>query len=171
MFSFARGTAASATRMACSKRLLAGGTARAQETSKMLFSTTMTRYSREQVVFPKKYHVTCSSRADKIAVVLSGCGVYDGAEVHESAACLAAISRQGFEPAIFAPDKEQAHVVDHATGQEQQQKRNVASESARIARGAVAPLTELKASSGDIKVCGDNNFGGCRYIFNRFRNF
>ena len=114
--------------------------------------------------------VTCSSRADKIAVVLSGCGVYDGAEVHESAACLAAISRQGFEPAIFAPDKEQAHVVDHATGQEQQQKRNVASESARIARGAVAPLTELKASSGDIKVGEDNNFGGCRYIFNRFRN-
>ncbi len=57
--------------------------------------------------------------SDKIAVVLSGCGVYDGAEVHESAAALAAITRQGFQPVIFAPDKQQAHVVDHNSGQEQ----------------------------------------------------
>jgi enhancing lycopene biosynthesis protein 2 len=52
-------------------------------------------------------------------VVLSGCGVYDGSEVHEAAAALAGLTKRGFEPLICAPDKPQAHVVDHATGKEE----------------------------------------------------
>jgi len=91
---------------------------------------------------------TMSSAAagQKVAVVLSGCGVYDGTEVHEAAAALAALSRHGVVPTMYAPDKKQAHVVDHTAGTEMDQERNVLKESARIARGAVAPLSDLKAA-------------------------
>ena len=41
----------------------------------------------------------------KVAVVLSGCGVYDGSEVHESSAVLTHLSRHGAEVSVFAPDK------------------------------------------------------------------
>lgn len=83
----------------------------------------------------------------KVAVVLSGCGVYDGSEVHEAAAVLAAITRHHAQPVMYAPDKMQAHVVNHSTGSELTQARNVLLESARIARGAVEPLTSLTAAS------------------------
>jgi len=85
----------------------------------------------------------------KIAVVLSGCGVYDGTEVHEAAAALAALSRGGAEVAMYAPDKDQAHVVDHTEGAEMEQPRNVLLESARIARGAIKPLSELTSDDAD----------------------
>ena len=63
---------------------------------------------------------------NKVAVVLSGSGVYDGTELHEAAACLAAITRNGFEPVMCAPDADQAHVVDHTSGNEMtDHKRNV----------------------------------------------
>ena len=59
----------------------------------------------------------------KIAVVLSGCGVYDGSEVHEAAAAMAALTRGGAELEVFAPDKPQHHVVDHTKGAEMDQTR------------------------------------------------
>ena len=59
----------------------------------------------------------------KIAVVLSGCGVYDGTEVHEASAALAALSRGGADVEMYAPDKEQAHVVDHTKGAEMEHSR------------------------------------------------
>jgi len=88
----------------------------------------------------------------KIAVVLSGCGVYDGTEVHEAAAALAALSRAGAEVTMYAPDIDQAHVVDHTKGAEMEHPRNVMVESARIARGAVKPLTELNPEDADAVV-------------------
>eukprot|EP00088_Acartia_fossae_P040892 TRINITY_DN4263_c0_g2_i1.p1 TRINITY_DN4263_c0_g2~~TRINITY_DN4263_c0_g2_i1.p1 ORF type:complete len:255 (-),score=68.00 TRINITY_DN4263_c0_g2_i1:2-766(-) len=87
-----------------------------------------------------------SAAGHKVAVVLAGTGVYDGTEVHEAAAVLAALTKNGAEPVMFAPDKPQAHVVDHTAGSEMAQERNVLKESARIARGAVSPLTDLKAA-------------------------
>ena len=79
----------------------------------------------------------------KIGVILSGCGVYDGAEIHESVAALAALENQGLEAVCFAPDKDQMHVVNHLTGEEAAgEKRNVLVESARIARGAISALKE-----------------------------
>ena len=54
----------------------------------------------------------------KIAVVLSGCGVYDGTEVHEAAAALAALSREDAETTMYAPEKDQAHAIDHTKGAE-----------------------------------------------------
>ncbi len=77
----------------------------------------------------------------RIAVILSGCGVYDGAEIHESVLSLLAIHRHGAQYQCFAPDIDQHHVVDHLTGAETGETRNVLVESARIARGDVKPLT------------------------------
>ena len=85
----------------------------------------------------------------KIAVVLSGCGVYDGAEIHEATLSLLAIARAGASYQCFAPDIEQAHVVNHITGEEMPEKRNVLVEAARIARGAVLDLSEFNAKEYD----------------------
>jgi len=85
----------------------------------------------------------------KIAVVLAGCGVYDGAEIHEATLTLLAISRQGAQYQCFAPDIEQAHVINHLTGNEMPESRNVLVEAARIARGNIKPLSEYKAESYD----------------------
>ena len=69
-------------------------------------------------------------------VVLSGCGVFDGSEVHEAAYCLLHLSREGANVAIYAPNISQRKVVNHLTGKDEHgEKRNVLVESARIARG------------------------------------
>lgn len=85
----------------------------------------------------------------KIAVLLAGCGVYDGAEIHEATATLYAIASNGAEYQIFAPDMPQHHVVNHITGEEMQETRNVLIEAARIARGDIKPLSEYDASNYD----------------------
>lgn len=85
----------------------------------------------------------------KIAVILSGCGVYDGAEIHEATLTLLAIKKQGAEYEIFAPDIDQHHVINHLTGKEMNETRNVLVESARIARGKIKPLQNFKASDFD----------------------
>jgi enhancing lycopene biosynthesis protein 2 len=85
----------------------------------------------------------------KIAVVLSGCGVYDGAEIHESTLTLLAIAQQGATYQCFAPDVDQAHVVNHITGDEMNEKRNVLVEAARIARGNIKPLSVYNAADYD----------------------
>jgi len=84
-----------------------------------------------------------------IAVVLSGCGVYDGAEIHESTLTLLAIAQQGAAYQCFAPDIPQAHVVNHLTGEEMNESRNVLIESARIARGNIKPLAAYKPADYD----------------------
>jgi enhancing lycopene biosynthesis protein 2 len=83
----------------------------------------------------------------KIAVILSGCGVFDGAEIHEATLTLLAIAQQGASYEIFAPDIDQHHVINHLTHQEMPEKRNVLVESARIARGKIKPLSEFRADS------------------------
>lgn len=86
----------------------------------------------------------------KIGVVLSGCGVYDGAEIHESVLTLLAIDRAGAEAVCMAPNIDQMHVVNHLTGQEAKgQKRNVLEESARIARGNIKDIGNVKAEDID----------------------
>lgn len=83
----------------------------------------------------------------KIAVVLSGSGVYDGSEIHEATLTLLAIVRNGAQYQCFAPDVEQAHVINHLTGQVMPEKRNVLVEAARIARGNILPLSEYDAEA------------------------
>lgn len=84
---------------------------------------------------------------NKIAVVLSGCGVFDGAEINEAVLTLLALEERGILYDCFAPDISQHHVVDHANGNEvSSQQRNVLSESARIVRGNIKPTSELNVS-------------------------
>src|SRR5690554_5400575 len=85
----------------------------------------------------------------KFAVVLAGNGVFDGAEIHEATLTLLAINRHGAQYQCFAPDVEQAHVINHITGEEMPEKRNVLVEAARIARGNIKPLSEYKADDYD----------------------
>lgn len=90
-----------------------------------------------------------SKEQPQIAVVLSGCGVYDGTEIHESVLTLLALNHHGATYHCFAPDMDQAHVINHITGDEMDEKRNVLIESARIARGAIQPLSDYKAADFD----------------------
>ena len=85
----------------------------------------------------------------KIAVVLSGCGVYDGAEIHEAVLTMFAIASDGAVYEVFAPDIDQHHVVNHLTGTEMDETRNVLIESARIARGKIKALSEFSAKEFD----------------------
>jgi len=84
-----------------------------------------------------------------ILVILSGCGLYDGAEIHESVITLLAIARAGASYTIAAPDKEQMHVINHATGDVSGETRNVMVESARIARGSITALSEVSHTDHD----------------------
>ncbi|CAI2378253.1 unnamed protein product [Moneuplotes crassus] len=92
---------------------------------------------------------TSSTRGIRTAVVLSGCGVYDGSEITESVATIVALSKKGVDIDYYAPDMDQFHVLDHTTGEEINQKRNVLVESARITRGNINNLRELDAKNYD----------------------
>lgn len=85
----------------------------------------------------------------KFAVVLSGCGVYDGAEIHEATLSMLAIKRNGASYQCFAPNIEQYHVINHLNGEEMNEKRNVLVESARIARGDIKDLKDFNANDFD----------------------
>ncbi len=86
----------------------------------------------------------------KVGVVLSGSGVYDGSELHEAVITLLALDRAGAEAVCMAPDTEQMHVVNHLSGEVAPgEKRNVLVESARIARGKIKNLKDVKAADID----------------------
>ena len=88
----------------------------------------------------------------KIAVILSGCGNKDGAEIHESVMTLWAINRHGADYQCFAPNIPQHHVLNYITDQEMDENRNVLVESARIARGNIKDLVEYNAGDFDALV-------------------
>ncbi len=85
----------------------------------------------------------------KFAVVLSGCGVYDGTEIQEAVLTLLAIDKAGASYQCFAPEMEQYHTINHLTGHETGEKRDVLAESARIARGDIKPLSGFSSDSFD----------------------
>lgn len=88
--------------------------------------------------------------ARRVGVVLSGCGVYDGAEIHEAVLTLLAIDRRGAEALICAPNIPQAHVIDHLAGQPVEgETRNVLVEAARIARGKIKDIATVTAAQID----------------------
>ncbi len=100
----------------------------------------------------------------KIGVILSGCGVYDGSEIHEAVITLLAIDRAGAEAVCMAPDIDQMHVVNHLTGEPAPgEKRNVLVESARIARGKIRNLKEVKASDIDALIL-PGGFGAAKNL-------
>lgn len=85
----------------------------------------------------------------RFAVVLAGCGVYDGAEIHEAVMTLLAISNNGGTYQVFAPNVMQHHVINHISGEVMKESRNVLIESARIARGKIKALIEYNVSDFD----------------------
>ena len=88
----------------------------------------------------------------RFAVIISGCGNIDGAEIHESVMTLLAIDKLGAEYRIFAPDVYQHHVIDHYRKKPMPELRNVLVESARIARGDIQALSEYKPDDFDALV-------------------
>ena len=85
----------------------------------------------------------------RVGVVLSGCGVQDGAEIQEAVIGLLALDRAGATVRAAAPDVDQMHVVDHLTGKPVEGRRNVLVESARIVRGKIESLAGLRAADLD----------------------
>jgi enhancing lycopene biosynthesis protein 2 len=101
----------------------------------------------------------------KFAVILSGSGVFDGAEIHEAVLTLLAIAKAGAAYEIFAPDMAQHHVINHVTGQEMKDVRNVMVESARIARGKIRSTSEFNASEFDALIF-PGGFGAAKNLCN-----
>ncbi|MEM9398583.1 MAG: isoprenoid biosynthesis glyoxalase ElbB [Verrucomicrobiota bacterium] len=105
----------------------------------------------------------------KVLVILSGCGVYDGAEIHESVLTLLALDKADAAISYAAPDIAQHHVIDHLTGEPMEgETRNVLVESARIARGDIKALAQCNASDYDAVIL-PGGFGAaknlCSFVF------
>lgn len=95
----------------------------------------------------RSHHST--EMAKRVAVVLAGCGVYDGSEIHEASAVLVHLSRGGANVNMFAPNIDQMHVINHLKGEPSQETRNVLVESARLARGNIQDLSKLSVKDHD----------------------
>lgn len=102
--------------------------------------------------------------AKRIGVILSGCGVFDGAEIHESVITMLALDRAGAEMVLCAPNRQQMHVVNHLTGDVVEgESRNVLVESARIARGAIRDVAEVRADELDALIL-PGGFGAAKNL-------
>lgn len=88
----------------------------------------------------------------KIGVLLSGCGVYDGSEIQETIFAMLAIAEQGHEYIMISVDKDQHHVINHLTGEEMPEKRNMLVEAARIARGDIHKISTISPADIDAVV-------------------
>jgi enhancing lycopene biosynthesis protein 2 len=88
----------------------------------------------------------------KIGVLLSGAGVYDGAEIHEAVLTLLEIESLGYEAVCIGIDAPQHHVINHLNGQEQAQTRNMLEEAARIARGQIREISTVVPADLDALV-------------------
>jgi len=99
-----------------------------------------------------------------VAVILSGCGFLDGAEITEAISTLIAIGQHGAQYKVFAPDKDVAE-TNHLTKKPTGQQRNALQEAARIARGNIQPLEELKAQDFDA-LAFPGGFGAAIHLCN-----
>jgi enhancing lycopene biosynthesis protein 2 len=94
---------------------------------------------------------------------LSGCGVFDGSEIHEAVLTLLYLDQQGAEVVCMAPDIPQVHVINHLTQEEMKETRNVLVESARIARGEIKNLKDVKADDLDALIA-PGGFGAAKNL-------
>ena len=101
-----------------------------------------------------------------IGVVLSGCGVQDGSEIHEATLTLLFLDKAGVRITYFAPKIEQYHTIDHSTGQiQEKENRQVFVESARIARGEITDLAQASPESLD-GIIFPGGFGAVKNLCN-----
>ena len=101
----------------------------------------------------------------KIGVLLSGCGVYDGAEIQEAVLTLLSIDEIGAKAVCISLDEPQYHVIDHLSGQAMDEKRNMLVESARIARGDIKEISEVSPADIDALVI-PGGFGSAKNFTN-----
>ncbi|KTF19078.1 isoprenoid biosynthesis glyoxalase ElbB [Pseudoalteromonas sp. 10-33] len=99
----------------------------------------------------------------KVAVLLAGNGVYDGAEINEAILTLLHIAKNGATYQCFAPDIEQLHTINHLAGEEMSEKRNVLVEAARIARGEIKTLNHLNIDEFDALIV-PGGFGAAKNL-------
>jgi len=99
----------------------------------------------------------------KVAVILSGCGVYDGSEIYESVITLLRLDQRGAQVQCFAPNVPQLHVIDHYRGEETQESRNVLVEAARLARGDIKDVREGKVEQFDALIL-PGGFGAAKNL-------
>jgi enhancing lycopene biosynthesis protein 2 len=99
----------------------------------------------------------------KVGVILAGSGVMDGSEIHEAVCTMLALDRAGAEIECIAPNKDQRDVVNHQTNASQEEKRNVLVESARIARGNVRDIVDVKADDLDAVIL-PGGFGAAKNL-------
>ncbi|MGQ9369734.1 isoprenoid biosynthesis glyoxalase ElbB [Azospirillum sp. ST 5-10] len=104
-----------------------------------------------------------ADRTFRFGVVLSGCGVFDGTEIHEAVCTLLAIDRADAEARCYAPDMDQAQVVNHISGEVAAERRNVLVEAARIARGKIADLATFTADDVDALII-PGGFGAAKNL-------
>ena len=88
----------------------------------------------------------------KIGVLLSGCGVYDGAEIQEAVLTLLAIEEAGYEAVCISINDKQHHVINHLSGEEMSESRNMMVEAARISRGNIKEISEITPADIDALV-------------------
>ena len=98
-----------------------------------------------------------------VGVLLSGCGVFDGSEIHEAVLTLLFLDRAGVAVQCMAPNIDQHHVINHLTNEEMDETRNVLVESARIARGNIKDLNEISASDLDALIL-PGGFGSAKNL-------
>ena len=101
----------------------------------------------------------------KIGVLLSGAGVYDGAEIHEAVLTLLEIESLGYGAICIGVDAPQHHVINHLNGQEQAQTRNMLEEAARIARGQIREISTVVPADLDALVI-PGGFGSAKNFSN-----
>jgi enhancing lycopene biosynthesis protein 2 len=101
----------------------------------------------------------------KVAVILSGCGFKDGGEIYEATLTLLALDEADAVVQCFAPDMPQLHVVNHLTGEEMPESRNVLVEAARLARGHIRPVTEARVEDFDALII-PGGFGAAKNLCN-----
>lgn len=98
----------------------------------------------------------------KVGVILSGCGVFDGSEIHEAVAVLHALDRHGAQIAWLAPNID-LQEIDHQTQEPTGNTRNVLREAARIARGDIADLATVMGDQFDAIVL-PGGFGAAKNL-------
>lgn len=103
--------------------------------------------------------------ATTVGVLLSGCGVFDGSEIHEAVLTLLYLNRTGAQAVCMAPDMDQLHVINHLTQEAVEEKRNVLMESARICRGDIVDIESITAQQLDALII-PGGFGAAKNLSN-----
>lgn len=109
--------------------------------------------------------MTHERESKKVAIILSGCGVFDGSEIYETVLTLLRIDQNGAKYQCFAPDAPQYHALNYLTGEELSENRNMLVEAARLARGDIKPLSELNSTDFDALII-PGGFGAAKNLCN-----